>query len=568
MGRHPPKSPPGAWRLPTLALLAAAACDSTTELTVPPGTRIVVRVQATDGPTAESLTGVRVEVTSGDASNPWLRERRILGEGERPMAPANLWLLPGPLSLDASQRVRVTGEREGAEPVVQIAEVHFCRGATTLLLMDLFGGCVGRPPCPTDQTCGGGGRCVPIRRDPLPDYVDPTRPPPPFDASAPSDASVDATADGGADAPTATTDAGCAGAACDPLVGLAAGAASTCAWSRDGRVWCWGADVWSSAADGRAVPSPARVADLDGTRSVALSSSLCVVRTDGSLACRPSRSIPASWQRLRGATAVALGRAHACALLGDGAVRCAGDNTSGQSGEALTESPQSLTLVDGLAAAQQVSARGDVSCAVTDGRVACWGTATAGVLGVAETDASLLICSPLRCRGRAEPLPGLADVVRVDARASAEGDPWGLGCAIDRAGAVRCWGTRAYVGLGPGASTETVAPGAAVEGMLATDVQVGERFACALTRDGAVRCWGAADRCRLGRAAAAGTTIDRPADVAISGARAIAVGAAHACALTGDREVRCWGEGSQGQLGDGRSRAADDCAPARVEVPL
>lgn len=568
MGGRAVTRPPGAWRLPTLALLAAAACDSTTELTVPPGTRIVVRVQATDGPTAESLTGVRVEVVSGGAETPWLRERRVLGEGERPMSPKNLWLLPSPLSLDASQLVRVTGEREGAEPVVQIAEVHFRRGATTLLLMDLFGGCVGRPPCPADQTCGGEGRCVPVRRDPLPDYTDPNRPPPPFDASVPS---VDATTDvprdvGVVDATTA--EAGCEGTACDRLVGVAAGAASTCAWSRDGRVWCWGADVWS-AADGRAVPSPARVAALDGTRSLALSSFLCAARDDGSVACRPPRSIPASWQRLRGATAVSLGRAHACALLGDGAVRCAGENTSGQSGEALTESPQSLATVEGLAAAQQVSARGDVSCAVTDGRVACWGTATAGILGVSETDASLLICAPSRCRGRAEPLPGLADVLRVDARASAEGDPWGLGCAVDRAGAVRCWGTQAYVGLGPGASpTEAVAPGDAIAGTVATDVQVGERFACALTRDGAVHCWGVADRCRLGRSAAAGTVLDRPVDVAVSGARALAVGAAHACAIVGDRELRCWGEGAQGQLGDGRSRAADDCAPARVEVPL
>ncbi len=562
--------PPGAWRLPTLALLTAIACDRDAELTIPPGTRIVVRVQATDGATAESLTGVRVEVISGDAETPWLRERRILGEGERPMAPTNLWLLPSPLSLDASQLVRVTGEREGAEPVVQIAEVHFRRGSTTLLLMDLFGGCVGRPPCPSDQTCGAGGRCGPIRRDPLPDYTDPARPPPPFDASTPSDASVDVVRVDGAnpsDAPSFSPDAGCEGAACDRLVGIAAGTASTCAWSREGKVWCWGADVWSEAADGRAVPSPARVTELDGTRSLALSSFVCAARVDGGVTCRPPRSVPASWQRLRGATAVTVGRAHACALLDDGAVRCAGDNLHGQSGEALTESPQSLATVEGLATAQQVSAHGDVSCAVTDGRVACWGLSIGGVLGVDETDATLLSCSPTRCRGRAETLPGLADVLRVDARASAVGDPWGLGCAVDRAGAVRCWGTRSYVGLGPGGSSaEVVAPGAAIEGTLATDVQVGERYACALTRDGAVRCWGAADRCRLGRAV--GATADRPVDVPVSGARVLAVGAAHACAITGEREVRCWGEGAQGQLGDGRSRAADDCAPARVEVPL
>ena len=93
-------------------------------------------------------------------------------------------------------------------------------------------------------------------------------------------------------------------------------------------------------------------------------------------------------------------------------------------------------------------------------------------------------------------------------------------------------------------------------------VSVGGGFVCALTRAGAVRCWGDNSRGQLGD----GTTTDRstPGEVVGlgSGVRSITAGGSHACALTVAGAVRCWGNNDHGQLGDGTTTDR----PAPVEV--
>jgi alpha-tubulin suppressor-like RCC1 family protein len=53
---------------------------------------------------------------------------------------------------------------------------------------------------------------------------------------------------------------------------------------------------------------------------------------------------------------------------------------------------------------------------------------------------------------------------------------------------------------------------------------------------------------------------DRPlvgdAVAGIEGAASLAAGAAHFCAVTREGRVRCWGEGGDGQLGDGNARTS------------
>jgi alpha-tubulin suppressor-like RCC1 family protein len=82
-------------------------------------------------------------------------------------------------------------------------------------------------------------------------------------------------------------------------------------------------------------------------------------------------------------------------------------------------------------------------------------------------------------------------------------------------------------------------------------IGLGYDHACALTPEGGVKCWGLNKFGGLGN----GKTSDskKPVDVVglSHGVKAIAVGGLHTCALTSEGGVKCWGYNENGQLGDG-----------------
>jgi alpha-tubulin suppressor-like RCC1 family protein len=125
-------------------------------------------------------------------------------------------------------------------------------------------------------------------------------------------------------------------------------------------------------------------------------------------------------------------------------------------------------------------------------------------------------------------------------------------CALAANGTVRCWGDNSSAELGVGTITQRLAPvqvaglGGGIQAVAAKGA-----YTCALTSMGAVRCWGDNSHGQLGD----GTTIQRRTPVTVtglgSGVRAIAAANLHTCALTAAGAVLCWGDNRYGQLGDG-----------------
>ncbi|NUM57924.1 MAG: hypothetical protein HUU56_04790 [Bdellovibrionaceae bacterium] len=129
-------------------------------------------------------------------------------------------------------------------------------------------------------------------------------------------------------------------------------------------------------------------------------------------------------------------------------------------------------------------------------------------------------------------------------------------CIIDFNNLVRCWGTIDYL-LG-------------FRKILATEIEnlgqvkflsLGIRHACAITLDDKIKCWGSNESGQLGNneISSQNTTVKNgqiSEVVAIDKAKSVAVGKDHTCAITMDDKVKCWGNNLYGQLGDGSNTSS------------
>lgn len=255
---------------------------------------------------------------------------------------------------------------------------------------------------------------------------------------------------------------------------------------------------------------------------------------------------------------VAAGRAHRCALEysedsdDGGDLYCWGDNTYGQVGDGTTTAqPAPVNVHDGVL---QVALGADHTCAVlADLTLLCWGRNDAGQLG-------------LGAAGLPEPtpqaVPGLTDLADV----AAGGDST---CVVEDTGAARCWGSNSDGQIGDGtAGPAPVATPTAVDtspigvGADLLQIEVGARHACAVTDDLEVWCWGADDHGQLGDdAPAAGQSL--PVDTGVEDAWTVSAGGDSTCAVDEDGHAWCWGDNTEGQLGTGDT--TDQPEPAKVD---
>lgn len=234
--------------------------------------------------------------------------------------------------------------------------------------------------------------------------------------------------------------------------------------------------------------------------------------------------------------AIAANDQHACAVTIGGGVKCWGSNGSGELGALpYGQSPVPLDVTGISSGAVAVAAGYRHACAVLDtGAVKCWGSNTLGELGDGTTSTTPVV-SPTTVTG----LPP-STAIAAGYRHS---------CAVTQDGAAMCWGNNGSGQLGNDSFVHSSVPVLAVASG-ATAVAAETYYSCAVV-NGGVLCWGANNQGQLGN----GSLIPSPTPVAVTGLGgsqiAVTAGLYHACALEDGGRVRCWGDNSAGQLGNG-----------------
>lgn len=153
-------------------------------------------------------------------------------------------------------------------------------------------------------------------------------------------------------------------------------------------------------------------------------------------------------------------------------------------------------------------------------------------------------------------------------------------CALLRGGAVRCWGDNRYgqLGLVSKANVSTQHPYELVTVPLGTGAKAlasGSNHTCALLESGDVRCWGKNDRGQLGLGHVKNVGDDEAPSAELGqvqlGAKvaSIAAGGDETCVVMKNGTARCWGANTYGQLGLGHTEdIGDDESPVAAEAEV
>jgi alpha-tubulin suppressor-like RCC1 family protein len=352
-----------------------------------------------------------------------------------------------------------------------------------------------------------------------------------------------------------------------PVVGITVGFQHACAWTEDGRGFCWGDGYSGALGHGEALPSltPVQVVGV-GTwsRIRAGNGFTCGVLDSGQTHCWGSTwrgrlgigepgvggiPSPEPVQGLPGASEIAVGRAHACALALDGRAFCWGGKETGQLGNGDTYFRLSPVPVQGPAAPfTWINSGQYFSCgSVSTGGSYCWGQGGEGSLGNGHwEDVSV---------------PTLVDLPEPIRQGTAG---WNHACGLTEAGKAYCWGRNQEQQLGDGTNTVRPSPVQVAGGYSFEDLGAGDSHTCGVTLGGQTLCWGWNGYGQVGTGETGGTfgvptPVSMPDGVSFT---YVSGGYYHTCARSSDAQVWCWGRNNQGQLGDGTT----DNSPVPVLV--
>jgi alpha-tubulin suppressor-like RCC1 family protein len=395
-------------------------------------------------------------------------------------------------------------------------------------------------------------------------------------------------------------------------IGVMAGRGHSCAVLQGGSVQCWGDGTDGQLGNGGNSNStvPVNVSDVFTAVSVTGGAwHSCAMLQGGTVQCWGrgtegqlgngtflSSAVPVVVSTLTSAVHVSAGGLFSCAALDSGAVRCWGYNFFGQLGNGSTVWSSVPVAVTGIATASGVSANSAHSCALlASGAVQCWGAGDSGRLGNGDTAHSAVPVT----------VSNVSTAVRL-----ATGESHG--CVMLDSGAAQCWGSGDGGRLGNGGTADSLVPvdvsnlslrtlasAQAVSSALPGGTRVlsavftgngqlaastGTTNHTVTTTDTATTLTSSPNPSDFGEAVTLTALVDargRPAatgtvsfqdggtEFALAtltamgiGVADVSAGSAHSCALANSGQVFCWGQGSNGRLGNG------DTADSAVPVPV
>ncbi|HZY41569.1 MAG TPA: RCC1 repeat-containing protein, partial [Anaerolineae bacterium] len=125
-------------------------------------------------------------------------------------------------------------------------------------------------------------------------------------------------------------------------------------------------------------------------------------------------------------------------------------------------------------------------------------------------------------------------------------------CAATTAGVAKCWGDNFWGQVGSGSFAFSILSPVTVTGLISGVVSVaaGDGHSCALMASGGVKCWGSGSQGELGNLNDNDSPV--PVDVYdLNNAQTISAGRGFTCVRLTTGGAKCWGRNLEGMLGDG-----------------
>lgn len=240
------------------------------------------------------------------------------------------------------------------------------------------------------------------------------------------------------------------------------------------------------------------------------------------------------------------GSSHTCGVTANGSAYCWGNNDAGQLGIGNLSRDSVPRLVTGGLTFAQVSAGVSHTCGVTTANASfCWGTNSQSQLGIGLLGG--FRTEPVQV---SDPAGGPVLFVHVSA---GRGHTCAATSAAGAPSDAYCWGDDGLGQVGDNTTfnTDQDIPTLVSGGLTWKQISASDLHTCAIEDDNTVYCWGANWQGAIG----IGNQAHQAVPVQMSGLTFADVtgGLRHSCGrqLSAPYEIRCWGRGLEGEVGDG-----------------